>query len=59
MKNIESKIIKMAKTDFEFGLPFEDYREFSKYCKDDGIEPTEDLWNIYQDSYGPEEGYYD
>ena len=47
----EDEVIEIARLDAETGKPIEDYEEFSKYCKEDGIEPTEQLWNIYLSNY--------
>lgn len=46
-----SFVIEWAKDDYESGHGCEDYREFSKYCLEEGIEPTEGLWNLYLENY--------
>ena len=44
-------VIEWAYNDCESGRPVEDYREFSKLCADSGIPASEDLWQIYLNSY--------
>ena len=58
-----NRIIMIAQTDYNCGRPIEDYVEFSKICRAEGFEPTEELWQVYQENYGPtedeeEEEYY-
>ena len=40
----------MAHDDYESGHPVEDFEEFAKILRDDGIEATDSLWNIYLDN---------
>lgn len=43
-------VINMAHDDYESGHPVEDFKEFAKILRDDGIEATDNLWNIYLDN---------
>jgi hypothetical protein len=55
----EEKVIDMAKFDYECGKPIEDFIEFSKVCEEDGIEATEELWQVYLNNYNSEPAYED
>ena len=50
-ENVQDRIKQWARDDYEAGHPVEDYNEFAKYCNDEGIEPSENLWQVYLDNY--------
>lgn len=54
-KTDKEKVISWANFDYECGKPIEDYREFSKCCEANDIEPSEELWQVYLDNYEPAE----
>lgn len=48
MNNNEVAFVrKWAEDDRSAGHPVEDYNEFCAYCKDEGISPSEALYDIY------------
>lgn len=53
--DLEQYVIDMAHDDYESGHPVEDFREFSRIIADDGVESTEELWDLYNENFGPDD----
>lgn len=47
----EEAVIEFARDCKEIGKPVEDYKEFASILKDDGIHPTEELYQLYLNTY--------